>query len=306
MKTTILYSLVLLTMLGIGLSCKKVIEEVKPPVVTKPGSSTTPTSTTPVVMAPDLINKNCRYPLQNLIVKVVTWEESGQVFKDIPPKEFEIGGKKRMLNRKRETSYIYDTNRKLVMEFNIYSDPAFDTVRYTYTSNYFSRHVSYYFNKKLARVQKDSVSLDRNGFPLKTFDGENILYGIDGYIISISSKDNKSLNVKNGNITKRIISALEGSGNIIISYDYDSTQIMLPTPFIGYSSKNQVLQETISLDGPAPYYLGDVYKNIYEYKISNPNSAYSVAKYGIRLEPNYTIWPFDTKPTVTEYHYQCK
>jgi hypothetical protein len=52
MKTTILYSVVLLTMLGIGLSCKKVIEEVKPPVVTKPGSSTQPTSTTPVATTP--------------------------------------------------------------------------------------------------------------------------------------------------------------------------------------------------------------------------------------------------------------
>ncbi len=285
MKTTMLYSLLFLTLLGVGIGCKKEVEEVKPPVV---------------VGLPDY---NCPGLHGDRVVKIIYKQEDTQVFAGSPPEQMMINGRLVTLNKQRDTSYGYDLNGKLKSEYNVYSDSALDTTRYSYTISHFIRHYKYYFDKKLVREKRDSVELDANGFPLKTFDGDNTLYDKDGYLLKVSNNYNKSVEVKEGNIIKRVSSALEGNGNIILTYDYDSTIVVASNPFLGYINKNLLLKETISQDGPSPYPIGSVYVKTQKYVFDKQKKVTKKIEYGERT--NIGFWPYTTYPNVTEYYYNC-
>jgi hypothetical protein len=289
MKTTILYSLVLLTMLGIGLSCKKVIEEVKPPVVTKPGSSTQPTSTTPV-------------SANNRIVRMVFKEERKQIFENVPPEPVVINGKLVFVNKKSETTYFYDGSNRLVLEVSLLSDTRVDSTRFYYYPSFVISAGYGYDNGKLGGKRIDTVIVDGNGF-MKQFSGVNYVRDKHGYILQMQAKFSKSIEVVDGNIIKVISSALEGNGNFIQIYEYDSTRYtqLPPRAFLGYDSKNLALVETISEDRGTSNSTWAIYIRGSNYVFDSQGRI--IQKIGYAQRTNTGFWPYTTLPSVTEYYY---
>jgi hypothetical protein len=317
MKTTILYSFVLLTMLGIGFSCKKVIEEVKPPVVTKPGSSTTPpVSTTPVATTP-VSSTQPEQPMTELV-----WDEACQIVKTtykevidngpyINPELITVGGKTFKVGLKTITNYKYDEKGRILSE--IYGPDSDSTYR---TYKYEGRRVYLYsllfngYNKKILRL--DTIKLNSQG--LSERNGENYFlvdYDQDGYPISYVNF--------NGNYTGSVVMEQKNTigvtvnygtpiGTFIYRFTYDTTKLNLPVikRYLGRESQNLPIQQITEVQ-KSLYYPNDLVAQInYYYQYDTQGRVKRRIAYERPLNQSWIFGTFNGGIGVTDYEYACK
>ena len=284
MKTTMLYSLLFLMMLGVGIGCKKEVEEVKPPVVVTPPVSTTPASPTTA----------------GKIVRIVFKEASKQVFDDVLPEQVTINGKAVIVNKKNETAYFYDSQNRLVLEVLQESPTLIDSTRFYYYPTYVVSAGYGYKNGKLVGQLIDTLSVDENGF-MKQFSGGNSLKrNTQGYFADYAST---ILEIRNGNVTRITSSALEGNGHLILAYDYDSTRFPPPRPrnFWGPESYHLRVKETISEDRGTTTSIWAVYIKTNDYIFDKQGRVIQKIQYATRT--NTGFWPYETLSNITEYQY---
>jgi hypothetical protein len=330
MKTTILYSLVLLTMLGIGLSCKKVIEEVKPPVVTKPGSSTTPTSTTPVATTPTTTTPtvptitipdtptanydNVPQPPANCRIVRTTYKTVIYQGPIIDREVITIDGKTFVVSTTAKTTYSYDNQGRLVKDRQERWLGKVDSVTYQYFSDkIISRQNQYQYTEKKYYSRTDTLVLNAQGLAISkpgsylkgTFDTNNFLIKgetvRDGYTLSLITQS-----ITNGNIQTKEDYQFGETGTIISTYSYYLTRPNLPTltTFYGKSSKNLPAKMLISGYGSIA---GDglKYVVVYFYEFDSIGRIKRRIAYGIRLNDKWW-YEFDTDGIgITDYEYEC-
>lgn len=278
-----IYSLVMLTMLGLGIGCKKEVEPVKPPVVvTPPGSAT------------------LSEPSTSKVVRMVFKEARKQIFDNVPPEQVLINGKTVEINKKNETTYFYDSQNRLVLEVMLESPTVVDSTRFYYYPTYVVSAGYGYKNGKLVGQLIDTIFTDENGFMKQFSSGIYLKRNAQGYFADYASK---ILEIRNGNVTRITTSALEGNGHLILTYDYDTTRFppSRPQSFWGPESYHLRTKETISEDRGTSNSIWAIYIKTNNYTFDRQGRVSRKVQYAART--NTGFWPYETLTNVTEYEY---
>ena len=313
MKTTMLYSLLFLTMLGVGIGCKKEVEEVKPPVVVTPPVSTTPasptmtppstTTATPIpvtdvasltAVPPVLTVANCR------LVRTVQKMGGLSILRD--PEILITPNYSLTISAADGTNYTYDGQGRLKSK---YFDRN-DSLTYSYTPD--SIRIAAYRRSSSDVPPLELIQLNTNGLAVRNRASQlSNEYDTEGYVIRQYSGNRTSYRYKieNGNeVEMRWFSA---SGDVVNQTTYYSDRPNLPAPTIifGKPSRNLPKQLIKSIYGSELYDDGPVNQADYYYVYD----ARGLVKRRITVRTTRnTRWSFatyDETTSIIDYTYEC-
>ena len=305
MKTTMLYSLLFLTMLGLGIGCKKEVEPVKPPVVkpTPPTSTTTPTSTTqpaPVFLTPP---PNC------VIAKTVYKSVNLQG----PVREQEIvkiDGKTFTVSIQKETYYYYDQQGRLITE--IFGTTLGDSgrVQYDYQPGRILVDKRYTGSGNQLVTRRDTILLDNRGLAIRREDyQEQGEYDAEGYLIKLTSRIKKeTITIENGNSVKYDGDfGVNGGQRIFYSFYDEKILNNQPNqkPYYGRSGRNAYTRILIEVQNSTYLPSGKVYEEIYPKEYDQYGRTKREVQYGKKLNSS---WPYHFNTNgigVMYYEYAC-
>jgi hypothetical protein len=294
MKTTMIYGLLFLTLLGLGISCKKEVEPID-----DVQSSVYP----PGCQIARIIYKNSSYsrkPEDTFNPEIITLAD----------------GSKIKVSLVDTTYFVYDTQSRLI-ESRIQGPREFYySFRYTYTTNtliiygkYFSR-----FNSQNSSVfQNDTLILNDQGFVLYQGTNKNLrplAYNQAGQLINRYGNPAPELanQYENGNLMwtvdlQRLVyinGANVEKADRTIAYKYDLTRPNIPSfrQYIGKQSRNLPVEELTSvydLNGP-------VHRKTYTYTFDQRGRVKRRISSGEGLNPAWLI-AGDTE-SLLDYEYQ--
>ena len=273
-----LYSLLFLTMLGVGIGCKKEVEE------------------QPI---PNL--QNCRIVKETYSTVYITGDKDD-------PQEVVAEGDKFTVYGWKETKYIYNGAGLLIQKYIqvLKGTKGKSTATYTYEKNKLTIHT---INQNSGQPDQESdaiITLTNQGF------NANYFYDAEGHQLGMTGQPIQSgAEWVGGNRIKEWFRASEEEGTRILVYQYDLTKPALPNPYAyrGKPSQNLETQYQIQAENSL------VYKNGPQYPLFQINSYYEFDKYG-RISrlimrdhrfPN-NGWSFITNPGgigVIDYEYEC-
>ena len=272
MKTTMLYSLLFLTMLGVGIGCKKDVVEQKPPVVVSPPTSTTtpPSATTAAalpttdvasltaIIPPVLTLPNCR------IVRETYKEGEAKTMPN--PEVILVDGKKLTVYQLTVTNYKYDQQGRVI---RLWQEAPSDYDRnFIYKDNLLRIINRFTQQDKQINIQQDSILLNEKG--LKKYRSNGVsslerLYDSEGYFIGYKEETRPEVLVKNRNYTQ-FWDYTEGVQTGV--YEYDLTRPGLPNKYAylgkSWPAVNLEVKYTLSSKGSELYRDGPLYV-IYTY-----------------------------------------
>jgi hypothetical protein len=304
MKTTILYSLVLLTMLGIGLSCKKVIEEVTPPVVTKPGSSTTPTSTTPVATTPTADTAwLAAYPPGCRIVKTVYKGYFNSTSQRIDPEIITLDDGRKVEVSLFSTDYNkYDAQGRIFEIRTEYGNGRKFLDPFNYSNNML-------IVKRNFLTYTDTLILNAAGFiKLKSPNStREIQYNQDGQVINKYASPGPELanRYENGNlIWEADIQRSDYIADQTVTYKYDLTHANLPVIYQYYGKSSRNLPIEALRNACCDFGGALVYRKTFTYTFDERGRVKRRVTHGT----GYNQWLITDDPGgigVTDYEYEC-
>ncbi len=329
MKTTMLYSLLFLTLLGVGIGCKKEVEEVKPPVVVGPPTSTTtpPVSTTTTTPAPETSISttyvtpnsvetayadvpqppaNCR--LLRTTYKTIIYQGPA-----IDRETVTVGGKTFIVSTNIKTTYFYDNQGRLVKDRQEKWLGKTDSITYQHlqdriitTQNLYQYGDKKYYNKTdTLLLNKQGLAVGKPGdYTSGIFDAEGFLIRGDmtmnGVILRLITQTMKDRNIQ---IYEDFLAGEYAT--MISNYIYYPTRPNLPalTPFYGSSSRNLPARTLVSNKGSSIIRDGEQYYVTYIYSFDDRGRVKRRVNSYTRLSTN---WPFDVDGIgITDYEYDC-
>jgi hypothetical protein len=324
MKTTMLYSFILLTLLGLGISCKKEVEPVKPPVVVSPPTSTTtppvsPTITTPApetiisatYVAPNSIETayaDVPQPPANCRIARTTYKTVVLQGPILEPETIMVDGRIVTVATQTKTSYQYDNQGRLVLDRRVQTRGKTDSLRYKYSPDsvvvnrdIFSFGDNRYYN------WVDLLPIDNKGL-VKTDVGV-LQYDSEGFLLKRASSDGYNVftyEIVKNNITKTDYYSGYGWGTETFAHEYYPTRPNLPTltPFYGRESQNLPAKMTRSVKGSSFYSDGLKHQIVYIYVFDGQGRVKRRIASGTKLSPG---WPFEADTYgigVTDYEYE--
>ncbi len=314
MKTTMIYSLILLTLLGLGIGCKKEVEEVKPPVVVGPPTSTTtpPVATTVIsstaiplpnydfVVQPPA---NCRFT--KLIFKAV----NNGTFPVVDPETVTADGASYTVSKEYEVLYSYDQLGRLVQTDYISAGGSKAVRKYEYTSQRIFRSFFPDLSIQGNKNHLDTIPLNGRGLSTGPPDYHLIEYDAEGFPVRYlnNGKLAAQVFVEQSNIVKyaSYVGSEFGTGSDTTLYFLSRPNLPNLYPFLGKSSKNLVARNTTSMIGSTLYPNGNVYQLNYYYTFNEKGLATRVVRHGIKLNQNWPFTPDGGAINITYYEYSC-
>ncbi len=330
-----IYSLILLTLLGLGIGCKKEVEEVKPPVVVSPPTSTTtpPVSATPVAVTTTptaVVSYTYTFPEDMAtvnygnvptpppgcrIIRVIYKTVSQNPKLPVEPEMITVNNTTFLVRTVTKTIYIYDQQKRLTQQLSEQLLIDVDSTIYTYASNYIIVKSSKLASLSATRYKSiDTLLLNSEGLSQKRpgdytaayFDkdgylsrGEIIKNGEVLRLISQQIKDNNILKVDD------YLSGGWGTTAIIYSYHLRHFNLPNPTPFYSRISQDLPTEESISNTGSIYFTNGLKYRIRYFYQFDNQGRVKRRISYGLNLKSD---WPYERDGNgigITDYEYEC-
>ncbi len=329
MKTTMTFWI--LGLLWLGLSCKKPVEPVVPPVVTQPPSTTTtppssttttpPSSTTTTgfyIPTPPVANYDnvpqppdgCR--IVRTVYKTVTL---------IPPflnaETVTIGEKTAIVHTNTITTYTYDRQGRLIKDRRQHWRGQIDSLVYKYlpervwmeeatwdyaSKYYFTRTDTFYLDNRNLAV-RITTSLRQGIFSTSS-------YNADGFQVKYESSTGGTVDthtIKDKNIVQQSRLLDGGFGTTSVRLEYYLSRSNLPelTQFEGRNSQNLLLKRVLSSAGSLFYPSGDVFQQNYYYEFDSRGRVKRQIVYSYSLNPG---WPYQTDSGgigITDFEYEC-
>lgn len=325
-----IYGLILLTLLGLGIGCKKEVEPVKPPVVVSPPTSTTtppvsPTVTTPApetivsttYIAPTSIETayadvpqppvNCR--IARTTYKTVIYQGPA-----IDPEMVTVAGKSLKVSTTIKTTYFYDAQGRLVKDRQEQWLGKTDSTTYQHLPDRIitTRNLYQYSDKKYF-TRADTLLLNAQGLAMGrptaytrgVFDAEGFLIRGDitkdnGVILRLITQTVKDKNIQ---VYEDFLAGEYATA--ILAFTYYPSRPNLPelTPFYGRESRNLPAKTLMSNKGSSiirdgeQYYMTHIYTFDDKGRLKRRIDAYT------RLS---TSWPFSADGiNVTDFEYDC-
>ena len=289
-----LYSLLFLTLLGVGIGCRKKVEEIKPPVVVSPPTSTTePTSTTPTSPTVSFLDA---YPPGCQVVKTILKRRSYAIQDKsliIDPEILVLEDFTQVpISLATITHYVYDSQGRIIEARNQEYYGRVYSTRFVYKSD-----TLYISGDPNIGDGKDTLLLNKQGFieynGLQIGNSRGRKYNQDGQLINrYGSPDPKLVNrYENGNLIwgvdtqklRYINGVLTEAVDRSIQYGYDTRYANLPNiyQYYGRQSRNLPTEELMSsADFQYPVHVrnysytfderGRVKRRIYHSTILNP------------------------------------
>jgi hypothetical protein len=279
MKTTILYSLVLLTMLGIGLSCKKEVEPI----------------------TPTLNLANCRISKETYSTIYITGDKND-------PQEVIADGEKFIVYGWKETKYIYDNTGRLTQKYvqvlKGIKGKSIET--YKYEKNRLTIHIVNQNSGQPDQESDDIITLNEQGF------NANYFYDSEGHQLASKGQPTRSgAEWVGGNRIKSWYGGSTEEGTSISAFQYDLTKPALPNPY-PYRGKPSV---NLQIQYQAQAENSFIFTNGPQNPLYQINSYYEFDKYGRvsrLIMRDYLFpksgWPYGTNPGrigVIDYEYEC-
>ncbi len=317
MKTTVLYSLILLTLLGVGMGCKKEVEEVKPPVVVSPPTSTTtpPVATTSTSLTTVLLTDyppGCR--IARTIYKTLSAGRDKSIIFDPETVTLE-DGRKVEVSTTVIAQYFYDargqiTDRKQKMLLGSWN------FNYTYTSTaLYIRNESKRDDEQKSVVGTDTIRLNEQGYILRLdskpgpalyfYNQQGQRLGKYGNIPALFNQ------YQNGNLIREVFTGVGYTVNgqrvdmpdDLYTYRYDTLRPNLPViyQFEGKASRNLPI-ERIDYSSELPS--GPVYRKSFTYFYDALGRVKRRITYGKALNPQWGLEDDLYGIGVTDFEYE--
>ena len=310
-----LYSLLFLTMLGVGISCKKEVEEIKPPVVVSPPVSTTPIATTPTSPTTVLLTNyppGCR--IARTIYKTLTVNRDKAIIFDPETVTLE-DGRKVEVSTTIIAQYLYDakgqiTDRKQKMILGSWN------FNYTYTSTtLYIRNESKRDDEQMSVIGTDTLRLNERGYILRLDSKPSpplYIYNQEGQRISKYGNVPAIFNqYQNGNLTREVATGVGYTVNgqrvdmpdNVYTYRYDTLRPNLPViyQFEGKSSRNLPIER---IDYASDLPSGPVYRKSFTYFYDSVGRVKRRITYGKALNPQWGLEDDLYGIGVTDFEYE--
>ena len=312
-----LYSLLFLTMLGVGIGCKKEVEDVKPPVVVSPPTSgtTPPVSTTPTSPTTVLLTDyppGCR--IARTIYKTLTANRDQSIIFDPETVTLE-DGRKVEVSTIVTTLYSYDLQGRIAGEKQL-NTLSYINLSYTYTNTrLYTNQESKATGEKVPIFEIDTTQLNEQGYILR-LDSKSgpplYIYNQEGQRISRYGNVPAIFNqYQNGNMIREVATGIGYTVNgqrvdmpdDVYTYRYDTLRPNLPVihQFKGKLSRNLPIERIDYSSGLLP---GPVYRKSFTYFYDAVGRVKRRITYGKALNP---LWGLQDDPNgigVTDFEYE--
>jgi hypothetical protein len=316
MKTTMLYSLLFLTLLGVGIGCKKEVEDVKPPVVVSPPTSgtTLPVSTTPVATTPTAPTMttpvsfsfsegpapanltNCRV-LQH--VTKVTYAAKPYIDTEV----IVIGGQSYTVSSSTKTAFEYDSQGRLLKETEVYYLWKTSVTTYIYQAGFVLRQKD--------TNPTDTLWLNAQGFVDRETNYKNYTYSTDGLLTGydyLKPPIYERFITENGNQTQIIGYYGTSLGTWTYTYSHNLAQknTVMNAGLYGKPDRNVQTGRVIVTKNVSPEYApnGEIRKD----DIYTEFDKYGRIKRTIQVktfEAKDVNTPLGPNVKVTDFQYEC-
>ena len=325
MKTTMLYSLLFLTMLGLGIGCKKEVQELKPPVVISPPvSATTPpvstTTETAVLIPASPQSSNVAYAdlppgcrIARTIYKIPTIGLKSDQFLETESITFD-DGKRIQIGRVQTTTYNYDNRERITDMQTMFVTNSYIKYKYVYTPTTFYTITEYTAQGEITpNLLRDTTTLNKQGYVSDEYRISNPLrlYNEFGQVISKYGNIPTLMHTyENNNLVREVYLAYDVVENgqrvykpdRVLTHRYDQNRPNLPQfyTFQGKLSRNLPL-ETITTVSDLT---GPVYRKTHAYIFDERGRVKRRITYGRALNPSWGLQDDHYGIGVTDFEYE--
>jgi hypothetical protein len=299
MKTTMLYSLLFLTLLGVGIGCKKEVE---------PGI--TPTE-------PPLPPEGCQI-VRTISKNLITGIPKNMI---LAPEIITLDdGRKVEVSQVGDARYQYDTQGRIVEVKTQGLLGNYYLYRYSYGTQLITYNESFAASviPPMLSIKRDTSGLLDNGFQtyLSNEGNPTFTYNADGQLLTTDkTRPPTSNKYENGNLTEQIYNAswIQEGGQLVpvdyqlrrFKYNTNRPNIPVVLQFTGKGSRNLPIKETWEMKRSSQFPDGPVYQKTFTYTYDKSGLVRRRITHGTQLYAGWFIEDDTYGVGVTDYEYKC-
>jgi YD repeat-containing protein len=182
----------------------------------------------------------------------------------LDPETVTINGESFQVTTTKKSVYTYDTQGRILTEYNQFAGNKADSVLYQYSPGAVMIRTVKLTTPKT--VDTLVVALNNQGYAEKKPFGYHVTYDKNGYLISQTDEYGTTAKINNGNVIEEEILGQDATPNHTYRFEYDLNKsgLLSTRSFYGKASRNLPVKYTIQQNGPFGTY-PDVYQATYTY-----------------------------------------